>query len=81
MTLTISDEILKEAGLDESQAIVEFACRLFDAGKLTLWSAAKLARLSRGQMEFELLARKISIYRPTLDDVQQDTVALERLGM
>jgi hypothetical protein len=31
-TITIPDEILKEAGIDPQEALVEFACRLFDAG-------------------------------------------------
>ena len=35
-TINIPDDLLKEAGLDEREALVEFACRLFDAGKLPL---------------------------------------------
>jgi predicted HTH domain antitoxin len=34
--LTIPDDILREAGISESDANVELACRLYDAGKLTL---------------------------------------------
>ena len=51
MPLIIPDEALQEAGLSESDALVEFACRLFDAGKLTLWGAARLAGLSRVDFE------------------------------
>ena len=39
-TLHIPDEVSKEAGLTEQEALVELACRLFDAGRITLWSAA-----------------------------------------
>ena len=54
MPLLISDEALRAAGLDESSWRVEIACRLFDASKLTLWKAAKLANLTRLQMESAL---------------------------
>ena len=53
MPVTINDETLREAGFTEREAIVEIACRLFDAGKLALWPAAKLAGLSRVEFEGE----------------------------
>jgi hypothetical protein len=31
-TLTVPDEVLRQAGLSEREALLEFACRLFDAG-------------------------------------------------
>jgi predicted HTH domain antitoxin len=80
-TLRIPDELLKEAGLTEREALVEFACRLFDAGKLSLWSAAKLAGLDRPGMEDALLERGIAIYRPTVTDLADDLAALDRLGI
>ena len=43
--------MLRQAGLTERNALVEFACRLFDAGKITLWSAAQLAGLDRNGIE------------------------------
>ena len=80
MPLQIPDEILRQAGLTEREALVEFACRLFDAEKLTLWQAAQMAGLSRVQLEKELRQRGIAIYRPTLEDFAQDLKALKRLG-
>ncbi len=79
-TLNIPDEVLKEAGLSEREAVVEFACRLFDAGKLTLWSAARFAGLDRPGMEDALLARGIPIYRPQLSDLAEDLAMLRHLG-
>jgi predicted HTH domain antitoxin len=70
--LLVPDDILREAGLNEREAIVELACRLFEAGRLTLWPAARLAGLDRVAMEEALAARCISIYCPTLDDLTQD---------
>ena len=80
MPLVISDEALQEDGLDERGAVVEFACRLFDAGMLTLWSAAKVAGLSRDDFEDELFRRKIPAYRPSPADLAADLAALDRLG-
>ena len=80
-TITVPDEVLREAGLSEHEAILEFACRLFDAGKLTLWSAAQLAGLDRNCMEDALLERGIPIYRPTAQDMAQDLANLDRLGV
>jgi predicted HTH domain antitoxin len=79
--LTISDDILREAGLTGDEALVEFACRLFEVGKLALWSAARLARLDRGAMEDALLERGIPVYRPTSSDLAEDLATLDRLGI
>jgi predicted HTH domain antitoxin len=80
-TITIPDDILKEAGLNPQEALVEFACRLFDAGRLTLHSAGKLAGLDRNNMEDALSQRKIPIYRPTIEDLHQDLAAMKRMGI
>ncbi len=79
MPVIIPDETLRQAGLTEREAVVEIACRLFDAGKLALWPAAKLAGLSRVEFEGELMERKIPVYRPTLQDLADDLAALDRL--
>ena len=77
--LNIPEAVLEESGLNEREALVEFACRLFDAGKLTLWSAAKLAGLDRNGMEDALAARAIAVYRPTADDLAADLATLDDL--
>lgn len=79
MPVLISDETLREAGLTEREAVVEFACRLYDAGKLPLWPAAKLAGMSRSEFEQELINRKIPVYRPSLQDLADEADALDRL--
>jgi predicted HTH domain antitoxin len=81
MPLIISDEALQEAGLKEGDALVEFACRLFDANRMTLWSAAKLAGLTRVAFEQALRERKIAVYRPQPSDLAEDLSALDRLGV
>jgi predicted HTH domain antitoxin len=81
MPLVIPDDALLEAGLSEKEALVEFACRLFDAGRLSLWSAARLAGLSRVAFEDELLTRGIPWLRPDQHDLADDLAALDRLGI
>jgi predicted HTH domain antitoxin len=81
MPLVISDEALREAGLTAGDALVEFACRLFDANKMTLWSAAKLAGLTRVAFEQALRERNIAIYRPQPSDLADDLAALDRMGV
>jgi predicted HTH domain antitoxin len=81
MPLTLSDDVLKQAGLTAEEARVEIACRLFDAGKLDLWPAAQFAELSRTQFEGELMKRKIPIYRLTLEELIVEQKALDELGI
>ncbi|MBC8870070.1 MAG: UPF0175 family protein [Planctomycetes bacterium] len=80
MPLTISDELLMEAGIDESDARIEIACRLFDASRLSFAHAMRWAGLSRTAFEEALLERGLAIFRPTVEDLQQDLQTLDRLG-
>ena len=66
----IPDEALRQAGLSDQEALVEIACRLFNAEKLHLWPAAKLAGLSRGEFESELASRGMgrAPHRPDLSE-------------
>jgi predicted HTH domain antitoxin len=81
LTLSLSDDVLKQAGMSADEARIEIACRLFDAGKLDLWPAAQLAELSRVEFEAELMKRKIPIYRLSLDDLLAEQQALDELGI
>lgn len=81
MPLVISDEMLRSAGLTEGELKLELACRLFDAGKLTLVHAARWAGVDRGTIEDALLERGLPIYRPTLHDIEVDLATVEQLGM
>jgi predicted HTH domain antitoxin len=80
-TITIPDEYMKAIGMTESELLVEFACRLFDAGKLSLTSAARMAGLDRVVMVDALMQRKIAIYRPTLEDFAHDIAVLDKMGI
>jgi predicted HTH domain antitoxin len=79
MTLEIPDEIFKAAKLDERGLRIELACHLFDAERLSLGQAARLAEMNRTEFEDELHQRGISIYRYGQDEFQQDADALAKM--
>lgn len=71
-TLQIPDDVLKQAGITEREAVLELACRLFETGRLTLFFAARLAGLPQSEFEDVLLDRKIPIYRYSEADLKTD---------
>lgn len=79
MTVNIPDDILKAAGLTERGVLVELACRLFDADRLDFNSAARLAGLSRVELERELLARGLAIVHYSAEEYRQDRETLAHL--
>jgi predicted HTH domain antitoxin len=79
MPVTISDDVLQQAGMTERDARIEIACRLYDAGKLYLWPAAQLARLTRDEFWAELLARGLPVFTITEKDLQSDLETLDRV--
>jgi len=81
MPLTISDQTLQQLGLSPRDALIEFSCRLFDAGRLALWPAAQLAGLSRVEFEEQLRSRGIAIYRPTPQDLEREVEAMKKMGI
>ena len=80
MPVTVPDQLLSEAGLSEVEAKLEIACRLYDAGKLTMPQATRWAEISRSEFESALLERHLPLVR--IDDTywQQEVEGLERLG-
>ena len=81
MVLTIPDDLLKQTHMTERDILIELACRLFDASKLTFRQAGKLAGMERIDMEAELFKRGIPIYRPTIADLRKDVENLKRSGV
>lgn len=63
MPLTIPDQLLLDAGLSEGEARLEIACRLYDAGKLTMPQATRWAEVSRVEFETALLDRHLPLVR------------------
>ncbi len=81
MPLTISDEQLSEAGISEQDARVEVACRLYDAGRLSLLQGMRWSNLSRVQFEAALIERGLPVYRITQQDLDEDLATIETLRL
>ena len=79
MPVTLSDELLAEAGLSEREAKLEIACRLYDAGKLTMPQATRWAGIARVEFEAALLERQLPLVRIEQRYWQQELHSLERL--
>jgi predicted HTH domain antitoxin len=72
MTITIPDDILKRAGVTERDILVELACRLFDAEKLSKAEASALCGLDRPGFENELYKRRLPLFHTSLEDYEID---------
>lgn len=79
MTLELPDDVFRRAGLSENEARIEIACRLFQAGKLTLGEAVRLAGVPRTEFEDECLKRKIAVYEVTAESFAEDLQTIEHL--
>ena len=79
MSLTIPDDLLAAAHLSEGEALQELAIALFQQERLTTGQAARLARMSKFAFQELLVKRKIPLYRPTLEDFEQDLATLRKL--
>jgi len=80
MPLTIPDELLSDAGITPDDARLEFACRLYDGGRLSFGQAIRWSGLTRTDFEAAMLARGLPLYRPTVEDLERDLDTLARLG-
>ena len=80
MPLTIPDEWLSEAGISPHDARVEFACRLYDGGRLSFRQAIRWSGLSRTGFEAAIIERGLALYHPTAEELESDLETLARLG-
>ncbi|MGA8026822.1 MAG: UPF0175 family protein [Bryobacteraceae bacterium] len=62
MSITISDDILASSGLTEKELRRELAIALFQAERLTLGQAAKLADQTQLEFQKALACRRIPIH-------------------
>jgi predicted HTH domain antitoxin len=79
MPLTIPDDLLAAAHLSEEEALQELAIALFQQERLTSGKAAQLARMTKPAFHELLRKRNIPLYRPTIEDFEQDLATLRKL--
>lgn len=77
--VTLPDQLLAEAGLSEAEAKLEIACRLYDAGTLTMPQATRWAGITRVDFETALLERRLPLVRIDERYWEQEAQGLERL--
>ncbi len=76
MPLVIADELLEVMGLQAHDALIEFACRMYDAGRLELPAAVRLTGLPRVQFQNELAKRGLPVFRLADEDLERDVASL-----
>ena len=79
MSLTIPDDLLAAAQISEEEALVELAITLCQQERLTTGQAARMARMNKFTFQELLKKRNIPIYRPTVEDFEQDLETLRKL--
>jgi predicted HTH domain antitoxin len=78
MPVTLPDELLSEAGLSEPDAKLEIACRLYDAGKLSMLQATRWAGITRVEFENALLERNLPLIRVDAQYWAQESEGLQK---
>lgn len=71
MSLEISDEFIRSAGLSKEELAQEIAVMLFQKNRLTLAQAARFASINRLQFQHLLASRQIPVHYDE-DDFQDD---------
>lgn len=76
MTITLPDDPAL-LDLTEADILLDLACALFAAGRISRTVAARLARIERREMDEELFRRRISGF--TEETLDEDMAALNTL--
>jgi predicted HTH domain antitoxin len=71
MALVVTDEQLREVRVDEAEARLAMALRLFEDDRVTLGQAAILARLPQLKFQRELALRRIPLHYD-MEDLEAD---------
>ncbi len=72
MPLTIPDDVLEELRTKAPGVLVEIACRLYNADRITKPEAARLTGLTRAEFENELTKRDLPWIRLNYDETYKE---------
>lgn len=78
--MIIADETLQACGMTEAEFKQEIALLLFDARKLSLGNACKLAQIDKVEFQKLLKQRQIPLYEYDVEDLELDLKNLRALG-
>ena len=80
MSVTFSDEVLKQAHMTNEELAVEMAVHLFEIEKLSFWQAAEMAGLSHWSFQQLLASRQIPLHYG-MEELEQDLETLRKQGI
>ena len=80
-SLRIPDDVLRQLGPTEAEALVEIACRLYETRRLPFDKAAMLAGITHENLASACAARRIPVYWVTETDLDGDLETLRRRGL
>jgi len=79
MNVAVPDDLVRSAGMTESDLVVEMALLLYQQERLTIEQAARFGRMDRLAFMHLLADRDIPLTLD-VDDLEQDIATLRRLG-
>ena len=80
MSVTFSEEVLKQAHMTNEELAVEMAVHLFEIEKLTFWQAAEMAGMSHWPFQQLLASRQIPLHYG-MEELEQDLDSLRKQGL
>ena len=80
MSVTFSDEVLKQAHMTNEELAVEMAVHLFEIEKLTLGRASKMAGMSQWDFQHVLGSRNIPLHYG-VEEFEKDMKTLKEHGL
>ena len=79
MSVTFSEEVLKQAHMTNEELAVEMAVHLFEIGKLSLGQASKMAGMSQWDFQQVLGSRNIPLHYG-VEEFEKDMKTLKEHG-
>ena len=80
MSVTFSDEVLKQAHMTNEELAVEMAVHLFEIEKLTFWQAARMAEMNHWDFQQLLGSRQIPLHYG-VEEFEKDVQTLKAKGL
>ena len=80
MSVTFSEEVLKQAHMTNEELAVEMAVHLFEIEKLTFWQAARMAGMNHWDFQQLLGSRQIPLHYG-VEEFEKDVQTLKAKGL
>ena len=80
MSITFSEEVLKQAHMTNEELAVEMAVHLFEIEKLTFWQAARMAGMNHWDFQQLLGSRQIPLHYG-VEEFEKDVQTLKAKGL